>query len=130
VNTLKLIGKVAQDRGREGEERIFIVMNNNRDKLPIWVKGVRFATKEEDRLGYDIVINTSYGVMYFQIKSSRTGAIHYKERYVPSNVKVIISKPSLTEENILNIVNDKLYEMKLSVTKKSKRKWIMRSCNL
>ena len=97
-----IIGRIGKKKGRDGEDRILLVLKNSQDSWPGWLKSVRLATKEEDKKGCDIVADTDVGNLYLQIKSSITGVKEFKRRQRKKMIAILISRPEMSQTQIIN----------------------------
>jgi len=77
-----ILGTLNKERGAHNE---VLVLDSIHRLNPTWVRSARLATREEDRKGIDIVIDSIYGDLYLQVKSSRMG----KERFLDTHTNAI-----------------------------------------
>src|SRR5271156_1710138 len=67
----RIVDWVARARGIQAEERGVKACRS--EGRPAWMKTARYATREEDRHGIDIVVETDVGRLFVQVKSSQRG---------------------------------------------------------
>jgi len=96
----KIIGSVAQKKGRDGESRVLLALQNAQSTWPNWLKSIRKATNTEDKKGCDLVADTDVGQLYLQIKSSQTGVKKFGQRQRKKMIAVMLSKPNMTQSQI------------------------------
>lgn len=66
----------ARELGRTNEARVLAALH--REDRPVWIESARFATREEDHAGVDVVVATTEGELLLQVKSSQTGARQWR----------------------------------------------------
>ena len=97
-------GNLTEDRGKRALERVTSNMS--------WVHRIRLATKEEDAAGIDVVVYTSIGKLYFQVKSSRASAYQFR-RNRPRAIIVIVAIPEdMHEKKLENKVQTALMRLR------------------
>lgn len=119
----KIQGRHANKKGRTAEERALAAVAHIAIKFT-WMQNHRLATKPEDAKGIDVVVNTSIGPLYIQVKSSRTGVRHYKERRRKARVVIVIIEPEMTDEKIREKITGALHAIRkhiLILRQKNKR---------
>ncbi len=87
-------------RGRANEQRALTILRNT--TFPAWVHGVRAGTPEEDARGIDLVVDSTVGPLYLQIKSSVRGREKFFEMGYRDRIGVVI-------------VNDRVQDWRLRV---------------
>ena len=93
--------KLARDRGQENERRFIAALTSNNDcMLPLWLRSVRCATKDEDHHGIDAVLETDVGKIFFQVKSSQRGAEKHRRRRRRIHTIVMVVRVGMSDENI------------------------------
>ncbi len=75
-------------RGRANEQRALAILQ--RTAFPAWMKGARAGTPEEDARGIDLVVDSTVGPLYLQIKSSVRGRDKFFEMGYPDRIRVVI----------------------------------------
>lgn len=76
-----------------------------------WFKGVRLATPSEDSLGFDIVMNTIYGCIGIQVKSSykkytRFVRIHGEGTFIVINIRRYYTSEEVREKVAFTITEE------------------------
>ncbi len=92
---------VSQTIGIANEGRVVRVLNDpGWFRRPAWFMSARLATKEEDRRGIDVVIQTSInGPIHIQVKSSAHRGQVWKRKHPNTNIILIVV--SCKEEDLV-----------------------------
>lgn len=70
------------DKGQKNEKRVLrILLNRKLRVLFPWFTGVEPANAEQDAMGIDIVVHTTEGTKYLQVKSSAKEAQRFRTKY-------------------------------------------------
>lgn len=103
---LRAIKGITLERGKKAEENFFkAMMTSASAEMPKWFVRVRRPTLKEDRHeGKDAIIVTSdVGELFIQIKSSETGANHFRQgRHFLKNkfIAIVVIREQDTLEDI------------------------------
>ena len=79
---------LALARGRETEQRVLDACKL--DARPDWMKSVRFASRDEDRAGIDVVFESDIGRLCLQVKSSMRGKAKFEERKRKARIALVV----------------------------------------
>lgn len=92
-----MIGAVARERGASVEQRTFAVLSHDLDErfgaLPEWILDIRPATAKEQSEGKDIVIKTTVGLLFIQVKSSAAYADRFASKARSTRIIVVVAAP-------------------------------------
>ena len=91
-------GRIATERGRANEKRALDACVL--PARPAWMQSVRMASREEDRDGIDLVIDSDVGKLYVQVKSSRGGKMAFLQRRRRARVAVVVVSATDSPEAI------------------------------
>ncbi|MEI6528285.1 MAG: hypothetical protein WCO10_01265 [bacterium] len=109
------LGHVELAKGKKAEERTFEAILKFAYGLD-WFKTVRFATKEEDTRGIDLVVETrDIGSLYVQVKSSWVAATRFKNHHPRMVVAVLVIHFYEYEEVVWKKVLPKLLEVRQEI---------------
>ncbi len=86
-------------RGRAHERRALRILQMTR--LPPWIGRPRAGTLEEDARGIDIVVDSTVGPLYLQIKSSVEGMHTFFEKGYHEPVEVLVINERKTDRTFL-----------------------------
>ncbi len=95
--------KITQERGRLAEDKVLQCLQDL-CLIPEWVKGIRPATKEEDRQGQDAFLQTDVGEIPIQIKSSVAGAERFRQKYGDRIPVVIVASFDRLDEVLVKVI--------------------------
>jgi len=98
----RILGQIAVERGRSSEQRLLEACQL--DKRPTWMLSARAGTRDEDARGIDVVLDTDVGKLYVQVKSSKTGGRHFKERKRSARIAVVVVRVDDTPDTLLQKV--------------------------
>ena len=100
-------GQAANRKGKLAEDRVlsaaFVVCEKEE-----WLYVARPATMMEDHDGIDIIVYSSIGKLFLQVKSSHCGARQFRYKRPDAKVIVIIVDPDMGDDKIENKVRDAL----------------------
>jgi hypothetical protein len=92
-----MIGAIARERGASVEQRTLAVLSRDLDErfgaLPEWILNVRPATAKEQSEGKDIVIETTVGRFFIQVKSSAAYADRFASKARSTRIIVVVAAP-------------------------------------
>jgi hypothetical protein len=88
----------SNDKGYNAEQMFFEAWKYNKGGYP--VTGVRRATKDEDKNGFDAFLATKAGEVAIQVKSSKIAKNYYRGSYGPNHAVVVIVKADDSPEKI------------------------------
>lgn len=92
-----MIGAVARERGASVEQRTFAVLSRDLDErfgaLPEWILRVLPATAKEQGEGKDIVVETTVGKFFIQVKSSQSYADRFASKARSTRIIVVVAAP-------------------------------------
>ena len=70
------------DKGKKNEKRMLRILRNRKLRVLFpWFTGVEPANLEQDGMGIDVVVHTTEGTKYLQIKSSSKEAQRFRAKY-------------------------------------------------
>ena len=84
----RLMGRLALERGRAGERHVLAACTLA--ARPAWMRRVRAATRDEDRHGIDVVIESDVGKLFVQVKSSLAGKEAFEARRRHARIVVVV----------------------------------------
>lgn len=103
-NVARLIGKLANLRGRQNEDLFFLAFEEFEIDAPSWFVGAERAPRHLDHKGIDAIVKTTdVGDIYLQIKSSLMGKKKFEAqvgKYKQRHIAVIIIHKNHTNERI------------------------------
>lgn len=91
TNIRRLLGELNNTRGKAYEDLVLDSIGRlNLD----WIISARLATRAEDRNQIDIVCESTYGPLFLQVKSSRSGAERFREEYPHrTTIECVVATP-------------------------------------
>ncbi len=98
-NLYKLLGEIKRSRGKKHEDRFIKAMEEGTN-FPSWYRGVRKATRAQDRRQIDAICDTDVGEIYIQIKSSHSGRIKFEEKHGRSGIVCVVVNETISEDTI------------------------------
>ncbi len=96
-------------RGKHHEARLLMVIEIHFRAR--WYVKARRATKREDQSGIDIVVESSIGPLYVQVKSSPGAAREFSYRRRRARITVVVVNERFTDLEILKNVGQKLHSL-------------------
>ncbi len=94
-------------RGKHHEARLLMVIEIHFRAR--WYVKARRAPKREDQSGIDIVVESSIGPLYVQVKSSPGAAREFSYRRRRARITVVVVNECFTDLEILKNVEQKLH---------------------
>lgn len=111
-----LLRRIAVERGRTTEERVFNAFQELDAVLPDWFHSIEHSTKKQDWSGIDAVVQTDVGALYLQIKSSQSGKNKFQSQSRrhrhPKPIAVVVVSPADSNEMIRQKGCDALKELR------------------
>jgi len=114
-NVAQILGKEAKKRGRISEARVLEALAL--PSRPEWMRAFRMATKEEDRAGIDVVVESDVGKLFVQVKSSRRGKAAFVERRRGARIAVVVVAVTDTPEAVLRKIVGELAKIRAEYVK-------------
>lgn len=103
VSRIQLLqGHTGSEKGFLAERRVLNLISHPPKQLPIWVVDARLATKEEDGRGIDIVVSTTHGPMWIQVKSSHGAARKHAKKYPNTPIAIVVVHPTDTDRYLFD----------------------------
>jgi hypothetical protein len=100
----RLVGRLAAERGRAGERHVLAACALA--TRPAWMRRVRAATREEDRHGIDVVIESDVGKLFVQVKTSLAGKAKFEARRRHARIVVVVVDAGCSLPTVLQEVVD------------------------
>lgn len=82
-----------------------------------WLFVARLADKNEDASGIDVVVYSSIGKLYLQVKSSHCGARKFRIKRPTAKVMIVIVDPEMNDQKIERKVYDALCRLRCYFSK-------------
>ncbi|HEY1691121.1 MAG TPA: hypothetical protein VGG39_03115 [Polyangiaceae bacterium] len=101
-NLAQMLGADARRRGKRSERHVLQALSL--PSRPEWMRSVRPATKEEDRAGIDVVVESDVGKLFVQVKSSQGGKARFEAKRRSARIAVVVAKVTDTPEGLLRKV--------------------------
>jgi hypothetical protein len=118
-------GHLANLKGRTAEERVLRAAEHLSLECS-WIQSCRLATKIEDAKGIDVVVETYFGPLYIQVKSSRRGVRHYKQKRRKARVIIVVIEPEMQESKVRDKVSGALHVQRNHILTLRKRSALIR----
>ena len=104
------LGRAARERGSYSERRVVSAVTQLAERADCrWIEGVRAATPAEDRQGIDVIVVTSHGPLYLQVKASRAGARRVGDRLTRRGIATVVAGPQMSDEQVSAEVRSALW---------------------
>ncbi len=92
------LGELARARGATNEEAALRAAMSAPTRIR-WVTSARAATPDEDRRGIDIVVTTTLGALWLQVKSSPLAARAWAAEHAHRMIEVVVASHDPTVMN-------------------------------
>ena len=97
---LQASGRAENIKGISAEDKAFQTLCEHFEEEP-WIDFPRRATSEEDQfLGIDLVVETDFGKLYLQIKSSQASKKRFQKRKRRIMMEVVVVKPHESRDQV------------------------------
>jgi hypothetical protein len=126
----RIFSQTAEELGHNNEKRVVEAYTKTdgahyAEEIPPWIQSVRLGTKEEDKIGVDVVFNTEIGAIFVQVKGCALGVHNFNLQHsrTRAHIKVIsvIIYPAYSPDTIRRILNPLLWKefSRLSLERRS-----------
>lgn len=109
-------GQASNLKGRVAEERVLRAALRLCEETD-WLYIARLATSKEDESGIDVVVYSSIGKLYIQVKSSHCGARKFRSKRPLTKVIVVIIDGEMSSVKIEHKVYDALCRLRCYFSK-------------
>ena len=93
------LGKAGREKGKHAEQRVLQAVHEL-TKSVTWMNSTRRSTSQEDTQSIDVVLETNIGMLFVQVKSSRTGARHFRRKRRRAHIVIVVIEPEMSDTKI------------------------------
>jgi hypothetical protein len=107
-------GAKGQLRGHTAEMRVLTLL---RSSLPRGITDVRLSSRREDAKGIDIVLTSSAGYLFLQIKCSNGGKRSFAKKHRRPIIAVVVVSKDINDDGLYRILNSKIQNLRRTIHK-------------